>query len=169
MSAMIINIQSLANVRASLAKSFIWREDSDTTPLCVFSAFMPNASRFMAKREKMSQAALDFVTLAMVFNLEEYSGGKYAKMNAEPVDYKHYIKTLKFTKGHPLGKAQLVKTLQCIKYNTSVKGWLTTDEYNQWTRRDEYKKFHKTLDRLIGALLANLVGQLDSYKTAVWG
>ena len=169
MSTMIINIQSLANVRSSLAKSFIWREDSDTTPLCVFGAFVPNASRFMVKRVKMSQAALDFVTLALVFNLEEYNGGKYAKINAEPVDYKHYIETLKFTKGQPLGKAQLVKTLQCIKYNTSVKGWLTDGEYSQWSRRVEYIKFHKTLDRLIGALLADLVGQLDSYKTAVWG
>lgn len=169
MSTMIINIQSLANVRASLAKSFVWREDSDMTPLCVFDAFIPNGSRFQVKREKMSQAALDFVTLALVFNLEEYSGGKYAKINAEPVDYKHFIKLLKFTKGRPIGKAQLVKTLQCIKYNTSVKGWLTDGEYNQWLRRIEYIKFHKTLDRLIGALLADLVGQLDSYKTAVWG
>lgn len=169
MSTMIISIQSLANVRASLAKSFVWHEDSDTTPLCVFDAFIPNASRFQAKREKMSQAALDFVTLALVFNLEEYSGGKYAKINAEPVDYKHFIKSLKFTTGKPISKAQLVKTLQCIKYNTSVKGWLTDGEYNQWTRRVEYIKFHKTLDRLIGALLADLVDQLDSYKTAVWG
>lgn len=169
MSTMIINTQSLANVRASLAKSFIWREDSDTTPLCVFDAFIPNASRFQAKREKMSQAALNFVTLALVFNLEEYSGGKYAKINAEPVDYKHFIKLLKFTEGKPLSKAQLVKTLQCIKYNTSVKGWLTDGEYNQWSRRIEYIKFHKTLDRLIGALLADLVDQLDSYKAAVWG
>lgn len=169
MSTMIISIQSLANVRASLAKSFVWREDSDITPLCVFDAFIPNGSRFQAKRENMSQSALDFVTLALVFNLEEYSGGKYAKINAEPVDYKHYVKSLKFTTGKPLSKAQLVKTLQCIKYNTSVKGWLTPSEYNQWTRRNEYKEFHKTLDRLIGALLADLVGQLDSYKTAVWG
>lgn len=169
MSTMVLSIQSLANVRASLSKSFIWREDGNTTPLCVFGAFMPNASRFMVKRESVSRAALEFVTLAMIFNLEEYSGGKYAKINAEPVDYKHYIKTLKFTKGKPLGKAQLVKTLQCLKYNTSVKGWLTTDEYNQWTRRDEYKKFHKTLDRLIYALLADLVDQIDEYKSAVWG
>jgi len=169
MSAMIIKIQSLANVRASLSKSFVWRTDSDTTPLCVFDAFIPNASRFMAKREKMSQAALDFVTLAMVFNLEEYSGGKYAKINAEPVDYKYYIKSLKSTSGKPLGKVQLLKTLQCIKYNTSVKGWLTTNEYNQWARHDEYKKFHKTLDRLIGALLADLVSKTDEYKAAVWG
>lgn len=169
MSTMIISIQSLANVRASLEKSFIWREDSDTTPLCLFEAFMPKTSRFMVKREQVSKAAGDFVAAAMIFNLEEYECGKFAKMNAEPVDYGYYFKTLKRTKGKPIGKAQLVKTLQCIKYNTSVKGWLTPSEYNQWTRRDEYKEFHKTLDRLIGALLADLVDQLDSYKTAVWG
>lgn len=169
MSTMVINIQSLANVRASLAKSFVWREDSDTTPLCLFEAFMPKTSRFMVKREQVSKAAGDFVAAAMIFNLEEYERGKYAKMNAEPVDYGYYFKTLKRTQGKPIGKAQLVKTLQCIKYNTSVKGWLTPSEYNQWTRRDEYKEFHKTLDRIIGALLADLVDQLDSYKTAVWG
>lgn len=123
----------------------------------------------MLKREQVSKAAADFVAAAMVFNLEEYECGKYAKMNAEPVDYKHFIKLLKFTEGKPISKAQLVKTLQCIKYNTSVKGWLTPNEYNRWARRDEYKKFHKTLDRLIGALLADLVDQLDSYKAAVWG
>lgn len=169
MSTMIINIQSLANVRASLAKSFVWREDSDMTPLCLFEAFMPKTSRFMVKREQASKAAGDFVAAAMIFNLEEYECGEFAKMNAEPVDYGYYFKTLKRTEGKPIGKAQLVKTLQCIKYNTSVKGWLTDGEYNQWSRRIEYIKFHKTLDRLIGALLADLVGQLDSYKTAVWG
>lgn len=169
MSTMIISIQSLANVRASLAKSFIWREDSDTTPLCVFSAFMPNASRFMVKREQVSKAAADFVRLAMVFNLEEYERGKYAKTNAEPVDYGYYFKTLNRTKGEPLGKVQLLKTLEFISYNTLVKGWLTGDEFNQWSRRDEYKKFHKTIDRLIHALLHNLVSKTEEYKAAVWG
>ena len=169
MSTMIINIQSLANVRASLAKSFIWREDSDTTPLCLFEAFMPKTSRFMVKREQVSKAAGDFVAAAMIFNLEEYERGKYAKMNAEPVDYGYYFKTLKRTKGEPLGKVQLLKTLEFISYNTLVKGWLTGDEFNQWSRRDEYKKFHKTIDRLIHALLHDLVSKTEEYKAAVWG
>ena len=169
MSTMIISIKSLANVRASLAKSFVWREDSDMTPLCLFEAFMPKTSRFMVKREQVSKAAGDFVAAAMIFNLEEYECGKFAKMNAEPVDYGYYFKTLKRTKGEPLGKVQLLKTLEFISYNTLVKGWLTGDEFNQWSRRDEYKKFHKTIDRLIHALLHDLVSKTEEYKAAVWG
>jgi len=169
MSTLICNIQSLANVRASLAKSFLWREDSDTTPLCLFEAFMPKTSRFMVKRVHASKAASDFVAAAMIFNLEEYECGQFAKMGAEPVDYGYYLKTLKRTKGEVLGKVQLLKTLQFISYNTHVKGWLTEDEFNRWSRIVEYKKFRKTIDRLIHALLNDLVSKTEEYKAAVWG
>jgi len=170
MSTIAINIQSLANVRAALSKSFTWREDSDSTPLCLFDAFMPTfVSRFNAKRVHVSRAAWKFVQAAYIFNSEAYNCGKFAKQNAEPVEYNSALKALKFTKGMQLSKVQLLKTLQFIKYNTQAKGWLTDEEFNQWARRDEYLYFHKRLNAIILALLEDVVSKTKEYQEAQWG
>ncbi len=142
---------------------------SKETPRHLYDAFSGDRSFPHAyDYETVEAKASEFVHLAYIFNCHEYFKGK--KVNGEPLAWGDALRAIDITKRKRLKICQLLKSLQCIRYNTDVRGWLTDEQYEKWERKEHYEKFHETLQRMIHFLALHILGyDSEDYKNAKWG
>lgn len=167
MSCMAISIKALAGVRETLISSIYWREQSDETPLGLCKAFT-GSDRFTVSETITRIQAQEFCEKAFIFNSIEYFKGEQARTNSEPIEWEDFIFCLKNYDSKRLSIMQLYKTLQMIDYNTDADGWLTSSEYENWTRRFEYENFKEDLKTVENYLASFIVGRLKEYEDAEW-
>ena len=160
MSCMDISIKALAGVRETLKSSLYWREQTDEKPLVL---------GWVLRECRLNEKAIDkFVEDAFFFNATEYFKGEQAKNNAEPKEWGDFIFCLKNYDSKRLPLAQFFKTLEMIDYNTEPKGWLTKDEYENWSRKSDYEKFKEILHKILFYVASSLVSRLKEYEDAEW-
>ncbi len=166
MSCIPVNIDSLVDVREMLYYSAGWREQTDNKPLQLWLALTGDYD----KRSETAKIAVDFVEKAYIFNAIECFCGKHAKSNTEPEQWNDALQAMKNVRRYKLIPImQLFKSLQFIDYNTDVAGWLTPEEYENWSRKDEYEQFKDTCARLRKFLAEFIVSRLPEYQAAKWG
>ena len=167
MSCLPLSMTTLASVRETLRCSYSWTEDAPETPIALWFAFTDGRS--VRSDLVATRHSEKFVELAYIFNCIEYSQGEEARTNSEPVSWGLALDIAKHGQGQRLSILQLIKSLECIDYNTSSDGWLEKEEYENWARREEFEKFKTQLKRIILALLSSVVSRLPEYKQAKWG
>lgn len=169
MSTLAISVKALASVRETLVASLYWRENMSETPLCLFESFMGNSSSvFTTSLSTVRRKTEDFIRLAFLFNAEEYHKGKFAKLNADPIEYGDFLRAVRNCCASRLGVFQLLKTLQMIEYNTNARCFMDEETYKEWSYREEYEKFHQTIARMISMLAQDIVERLPQAKEAKW-
>lgn len=160
MSCMDISIKALAGVRETLKSSLYWREESDEKPLVLGSVL---------RKYRINEKAIDnFVENAFFFNATEYFKGEQARSNAEPIEWGGFVSCLKNYDSKRLPLAQFFKTLEMIDYNTEPKGWLTDDEYENWSRKKDFERFKEILHEILFYVASSLVSRLKEYEDAAW-
>lgn len=158
MSTWSISLQTLADVRHTLASHNF-----------VLDKLVPGALSILKKKEYAHDAAKRFVELALIFNYTEYFKGEQAKSNAEPKEWGDAVRALNLTHGKKMTDIQLLKSLDCIEYNTAVECYLNTDEYLRWSRRWEFEDFHTVIRGMCEMLRLYIVSHLPEYENAKWG
>lgn len=168
MSTLPISTKALACVRETMRASYFWRTDYAETPLIFWGSFMGTGSIFASSEKRTLERANDFVRLAAIFNTEAYHKGEFAKVNSSPVEIGCFLRSVDNYNGKRLDVFQLLKTLQMISYNTDAEGWMEEETYKNWAYREEYEKFHKTLDKMISNLAEDIVWRLPQSQAAEW-
>lgn len=158
MSTLSISLQTLADVRHTLASHNF-----------VLDNLVPGALSILKKKEYAHDAAKRFVELALIFNYTEYFKGEQAKSNAEPKEWGDAVRALNLTHGKKMTDFQLLKSLDCIEYNTAVECYLNTEEYMRWSRRWEFEDFHTVIRGMREVLMTRIVSHLPEYENAKWG
>ena len=158
MSTLTISMQTLANVRETISAHAF-----------VVEKLVPGTLSISQKRKYASDAAKSFVELALLFNYMEYFKGEQARNNAEPVEWGCAVLALDLMQGEKLTDVELVKSLDCIEYNTSVESFLNTDEYMRWSRRFEFENFQTVIRGMREILYLHIVSHLPEYENAKWG
>jgi len=163
MSCIQISFETLAGVRETIESSLFWTSDYQETPLCIFSVFFPNSSRFNIAENRVKEKASEFVTLALSFNTIQLERGKTP----------NYLPELQQALAEFNGKRpnimQFYKSMQFIDYNTDVRGQMTDKEYQAWPMREQYEKFHETCERVCNRLAERFVSKMPEYENAEWG
>ena len=165
MSCMAISMEALAGVRETLVSSYFWKEQSDERPLGLHRAFTGCYGNNLKLTEIQAQ---EFVENAFVFNSIEYFKGEHAKSNAEPIEWGDFIRCLKNFNHHRLPIMQFYKTLRMIDYNTDAEGWMEKSVYENWSRREEYENFKKTIKRVEQCLAEFIISRTKEYQEAEW-
>lgn len=169
MSTLPLSIDNLANVRETLWLSQWWASDSNTKerPIMLISNF---TGQHRNTPTKVGESVKEFVHLAYIFNCIAYFKGEHAKGKTEPLQWNDGLRAIDMTNAERMGICQFLKTLQCIDYNTDVRGWLTDEQYEKWERKEQYEKFHDTLLRMIHFLALHILDyDSEEYKNAKWG
>lgn len=168
MSCMPISIKALLSVCSTLKSSYFWGEQTDETPLGLFTKLCGECHFYCSEAVANHEAVL-FCMQAFVFNSIEYYKGKQAEENAEPIvwgEIYHILRNDKKTKR--LSIMQLYVTLCMWNYNTEPKGWLEHKDYMKWARREEYEKFKEKLEGMVNYLARFMVSRLPEYEKAEW-
>ena len=168
MSTLAISVKALASVRETMRASYFWQTNNDDTPLCFWHSFMGNFSTFSSSEKATLEKANDFVRLAFIFNAEEYHKGKFAEINASPIEYGNFLNAVANCQPKRLDVFQLLTTLQMIAYNTCSRGWMTNETYKNWAYREEYEKFHATIEKMISSLAQHIVDTLPQKQLTKW-
>lgn len=167
MSTLPLSIDTLAQVRETMCSATFWREHTKETPLWFCESFMGPTGYYKHDEKNVREKANEFVHLAWIFNAVAYHRGEFTDF--EPIDWGCALHAIDITKQKRIGICQLVKTLQCIEYNTDAKGWMRPEFYNTWPRKEQYEKFHKILHEMIFVLLSHIVSYDAEYSAAKWG
>lgn len=170
MSTLAVSPKALIGVRQTLRASLYWKTNEEDTPLCIFDSFAePHQTVFNTNVETWHRQVDNFIQLAYIFNDEEMEHAKYAKAYAEPIEWQHIFHLLdKCDGGRRFSVYQFLTTLRFIRYNTTAKGWMDEMTYQNWSRREEYEKFHKTLARMISAVACDICSRLPQMKQTEW-
>lgn len=171
MSTLPISIDTLAQVRETIYMSFFWRKSGENVCLGLFDAFS-GQSHYASTEDEAFKAAEKFVNEAYRFNsiaCIAYFNGLHYNSNKEPEAWDCDIQAMHNMRRKRLTLVQLYKTIQCIDYNTDVKGYFTPQQYQAWDRRLEYEAFMHQLQRMERRLAAHIISELDEYKAAAWG
>jgi len=163
MSCIQISFETLAGVRETIEASLFWTSDYQETPLCIFSEFFPNSSRFNIAGNRVKEKASEFVTLALSFNTIQLERGK------TPDYLPELQQALAEFNGKRPNIMQFYKSMQFIDYNTDVRGQMTDKEYQAWPMREQYEKFHETCERVCNRLAERFVSKMPEYENAEWG
>lgn len=167
MSTLPLSIDSLAQVRETLQMSQHWHTNEKEYPCGLVAIFMNDA---FPREEKVNAFASHFVHQAYIFNAIAYFKGEHAKGKTEPSQWNDGLRAIDMTNAKRMGICQFLKSLQCIDYNTDVRGWLTDEQYEKWERKEQYEKFHDTLQRMIHFLALHILDyDSEEYKNAKWG
>lgn len=112
----------------------------------------------------------EFFYNVFVFNTVEYFEGKFAEKEKEnePKDWLIVKDELKRRKGKEITQEQLYKSLCFMSYNTSARGWLSDETYNNWCRKEDYEFHKKIMRRMIELVAFVIIEKLDNYKKAEW-
>lgn len=168
MSTMPISLNALAAVRETLISSYYWRVNDDNHCAHLFDAFCGSQSHEYLDQSTAFGMVEDFVSKAWIYNAIAYFKGKQAKSNEEPAEWNCALEALKSTNEKKMTLMQFYKTALCVDYNTDVDGWLLPDVYENWKRKDDYRKFKKTLARIMGCLSEYIICRTPEYKAAKW-
>lgn len=170
MSTLPLSVTRLAEVRETMRSAAYWTEElTKETPLWFCETFMGRTGYYKHNEKKVLEKATEFVHLAYIFNAIAYFNGEHARGKSEPTEWQYAVQVIDKINCKRLKICQFLKSLQCIRYNTDVRGWLRSDEYEKWERKEQYENFHNTLDGMIYHLALHILDyDSEDYKNAKW-